>query len=165
LQFPIVSEESNMLWWLISETSRDVNQRWSGMPLGMACVVAGKELADLTQIVPGPFAARAFLDRAIRSGGNEVAASISIAKAVNDTAKTWRDSHFSKPLPTGLEGILPLTHAVVLSVQAADDKAWRPMFKAATGIAATATSNPDAVAYQFYLEQLAVRSFIDMKES
>jgi GTPase-associated system-like protein len=165
LEFPIVSEESNMLWWLFSETSRDVNQRWNNMPLGMACVLTGKELADLTRIVPGPIAARAFLDRAIRSGGNEVAASISIAKAVNDTAKTWRDSHFSKPLPTGLEGILPLTHAVVLSARASDDKTWQPMFKAATGIAATAKSNPDAVAYQFYLEQLAVGSFTEMKES
>lgn len=165
LEFPIISEESNMLWWLISDTSRDVSHRWSEMPLGMACMVTAKELADLTRIIPGPIAARAFLDRAIRSGGNEVAASISIAKAVNDTAKTWRDSHFSKPLPTGLEGVLPLTHAVVLSARASDDKTWQPMFKAATGIAATAKSSPDAVAYQFYLEQLAVRSFTEMKES
>jgi hypothetical protein len=165
LEFPIVSEESNMLWWMISETSRDVGERWSEMPLGMVCTLTGKELADLTQIIPGPIAARAFLDRAIRSGRNEVAASISIADAVNNTIKTWRDSNFSKPLPAGLEGILPLTHAVVLSVQASDEEAWRPMFKAATGIAATAKSNPDAVAYQFYLEQLAVRSFTEIKES
>jgi hypothetical protein len=165
LEFPIVSEESNMLWWLISETSRDVNQRWSEMPLGMACVLTGKELADLTQIVPGPVAARAFLDRAVRSGRNKVAASISIKEVVNDTAKTWRDSHFSKALPTGLEGVLPVTHAVILSVQASDDGAWRAMFKAATGMAATAKSTPDALAYQFYLEQLAASSFVEMKES
>jgi|SRR5579859_2883902 len=164
LEFPIVSEESNMLWWMISKTSRDVGQRWSEMPLGMVCTLTGKELADLTQIIPGPIAARAFLDRAIRSGRDKVADSISVADVVNDTDKTWRGSNFSKPLPVGLEGILPLTHAVVLSVQASDEKAWRPMFKAATGIAATAKSNPDAVAYQFYLEQLAVRSFTEMKE-
>ena len=42
-------------------------------------------------------------------------------------------SHFSKALPTGLEGILPITHAVVLSACASDDKTWQPMFKAATG--------------------------------
>jgi hypothetical protein len=165
LEFPIVSEESNMLWWLISDTSRDANQRWNKMPLGMACVLTGKELADLTRIVPGPIAARAFLDRAVRSGRDKVAASISIADVVNDTDKTWRGSYFSKPLPTGLEGILPLTHAVVLSVQASDEKAWRPMFKAATGIVATAKSNPDALSYQFYLEQLAARFFTEMKES
>jgi hypothetical protein len=165
LEFPIISEECNMLWWLISETSRDVNKRWNKMPLGMACVLTGKELADLTRVVPGPIAARAFLDRAVRSGRDKVADSISVADFVNDTDKTWRGSYFSKSLPVGLEGILPLTHAVVLSVQASDGKAWRPMFKAATGIAATAKSSPDAVAYQFYLEQLAVRSFTEMKES
>jgi len=165
LEFPIVSEESNMLWWLISDTSRDVNQRWSKVPLGMACVLTGKELADLTRIMPGPIAARAFLDRAVRSGRDKVAASISIVDVVSDTDKTWRGSYFSKPLPIGLEGILPLTHAVVLSVHASDEKGWRPLFKAATGIAETAKSNPDAVAYQFYLEQLAVRSFNEMKAS
>jgi hypothetical protein len=166
LKFPIVSEESNMLWWLISETSRDVKQRWSEIPLfGMVCTLTGKELADLTQIIPGPIAARAFLDRAIRSGRNEVPPSISIAHVVNDTAKTWRESHFSKPFPTGLEGILPISQAVTLSVQALEDNAWQRTFKAATGIAATAKSNPDALAYQFYLEQLAARCFIKMKAS
>jgi hypothetical protein len=166
LEFPIVSEESNMLWWLISETSRDVKQRWSEIPLfGMVCTLTGKELADLTQIIPGPIAARAFLDRAIRSGRNEVPPSISIAHVVNDTTKSWRESHFSKPFPTGLEGILPISQAVTLSVQAPDDKAWQRIFKAATGIAATAKSNPDALAYQFYLEQLAARCFIKMKAS
>ncbi|MGH9739395.1 MAG: GTPase-associated system all-helical protein GASH [Candidatus Acidiferrales bacterium] len=165
LEFPIVSEEANILWWLISETSRDVDQRWNKMPLGMACVLTGKELADLTQIIPGPIAARAFLDRAIRSGRKKVAASTSIADVVNETDKTWRGSHFSKPVPNGLEGILPLTHAVVLSVQASDGAAWQPIFKTATDIGATAKKNPDLMAYQFYLEQLAARSFIEIKES
>jgi hypothetical protein len=127
----------------------------------MVCALTAKELADLTRVIPGPIAVRAFLDRAIRSGRDKVAASISIADVVDDTAKTWRDSHFSKPLPAGLEGILPVTHAVTLSVQGA----WRPMFKGATRIAATAKSNPAALAYQFYLEQLAVRSFAEIKES
>lgn len=165
LEFPIVKEESNMLWWLISETSRDVNQRWSEMPLGMVCMLTGKELADLTRIIPGPFAARAFLDRAIRSGRDEVAASISISDAVKDTAKTWRDSHFSKALPTGLEGILPLTHAVTLSVQSSNETGWKSIFKAATGIGATGKSSPNLLAYQFYLEHLTARSFIEMRES
>lgn len=165
LEFPIVSEESNMLWWMISKTSRDVGQRWSEMPLGMVCALAGKELADLTQIIPGPIAARAFLDRAIRSGRDKVAASVSITEVVNDTAKTWRDAHFSKALPTGLEGILPLTHAITLSVQSSNNTAWRTMFKAATGIGAASKSSPDLLAYQFYLEQMTARSFSEMKES
>lgn len=166
LEFPIISEECNMLWWLVSETSRDVDQRWSKIsPFGMVCALTGKELADLTRIIPGPIAAHAFLDRAIRSGRDDVPSSISIAHFVNDTDKKWRESNFSKSLPSGLEGILPITQAVMLSVQAPDDKAWQPIFKAATGIAATAKSSPTALAYQFYLEQLAVSSFNTAKAS
>src|SRR5258708_36958620 len=128
-----------MLWWLISETSRDVNQRWSKLPLGMACVLAGKELAALTRLVPGRIAARAFLDRAVRSGRDKMADSISVADVVNDTDKTWRGSNFSKSLPVGLEGILPLTPAVVLSVKASDARAWRPRLTQAISLPATAT--------------------------
>lgn len=162
LEFPIVAEETNALWWLFSEASRDLNQRLSELPVGAVCLVSGKELADLTRIMPGPLAARAFLDKAIRSGRKKIPASISIADVVNETPKTWRAEHYGKPLPTEMDGVLPINQAVRLSVQAPDDDAWRPMFETATGISAVAKSAPEAFAYQMFLEHLAARCFVGM---
>jgi len=55
-----------MLWWLVSEYSRDRNQSWKKVGLSATSIIAGKELADLTRIIPGPVAAAAFLDRIVR---------------------------------------------------------------------------------------------------
>lgn len=165
LQFPIIAEEANMLWWLVSETSRDLNQRWNELPVGAVCLMSGKELADLTRIMPGPLAAHAFLDRAVRSDRKKVPSSISIADVVKETPRAWRDKHYQKPLSNELNGILPMNQAIRLSIQASDDSAWRPIFETSTGISANAKNAPDAFAYQMFLEHLAARCFIAMKES
>jgi hypothetical protein len=164
-EFPIIAEETNMLWWLFSETSGDLQQRFSVLPVGAACLVTGKELADLTRIIPGPIAARAFLDKAVRSGRKKVPTSVSVTDVVNDAPKAWRTDHYAKPLPNELSSILPLNQAVRLSVQAPNDNTWRPMFQTATGISATAEKAPNAFAYQVFLEHLAARSFVALKES
>jgi len=163
LQFPLIAEESNMLWWLFSETSRDLDQRWGLLPLGEVCLIAASELADLTKVMPGPFAARAFLDKVIRSGRNAVKTSVSIAEVISETPKTWREASYQKPLPNELNGILPVYQAVRLSVEASDANAWREMFKTSTGISATSKTAPDKLAYQIFLELLASRCFATVK--
>ena len=65
-ELTIVSEETNMLWWLISEYSRDRGASWMTVGPFATPIIAGKELADLTRVIPGPVAAAAFLDRIIR---------------------------------------------------------------------------------------------------
>lgn len=165
LEFPVIAEETNALWWLFSETSRDLKQRLSELTVAAACLVTGKELADLTRIMPGPFAARAFLHKALRAVRKRVPASVSIADVVNQAPKPWRAEHYGKPLPNELNALLPINQAVRLSVQAPDDEAWLPMFKSATDIPPEAKSAPDALAYQTYLEHLAARSFAALKEA
>jgi len=165
LQFPIIAEESNMLWWSFGETSRDLDQRWSKLPLEAVCLVSAKELADLTRVIPGPVAARAFLDRAIRSSRDSVKSSVSIAEVVNDTPKDWREAHYKKPLANELKGILPINEAIRLSLDAGDNSAWRPIFKSSTGVSATAKPAPDKLAYQVFLEHLTIRCFVTVKQS
>jgi len=48
-ELTIVAEEANMLWWLISEFSRDRNQPWKRVGFPATSIIAGKELADLSQ--------------------------------------------------------------------------------------------------------------------
>ena len=162
-EFPIVAEETNMLWWLFSETSRDLEQRLSELPLAATCLVTGKELADLTRTIPGPLAARAFLDKAIRSGRKKLPASVSVSDVVNQAPKAWRTEHYATPLPNELSGILPLNQAVRLSLQAPDDNAWGPMFETATGISSAGRCAPNGCAYQTFIEHLTARSFAALK--
>ncbi len=164
LQFPIVTEEADMLWWVFGETSRDLDMRWDNMSLEEVCMISAKELADLTKIIPGPVAARAFLDRAIRSGRDSVRSSVSIADVVNKTPKDWRERNYGKPLPNELKGILPISEAVKYSIEAGNSDGWRSIFKSSTRIAATAKPEPSKLAYQIFLEHLAARSFAAVKQ-
>ena len=158
LEFPIIAEEVNALWWLFSEASRDSGQRLSEMPVESVCLIVAKELADLTRIIPGPFAARAFLDKALRTGRKKIGPSITIANAVNGTPKEWRDKYFNAQLSNELASILPINHAVRLSVQSPDEDAWRPMFEGSTGVSPDSEIAPIAIAYQTYLELLVVHA-------
>jgi GTPase-associated system helical domain len=158
LLFPIVDEESNMLWWVFGETSRDLDKRWDDMSLEEVCLISPTELAALTKVLPGPVAARAFLDRAVRSGRDSLK-DVSIADVVNKTPKDWRDEHYGKPIPNELKGILPLCEAVRFSIEAGDNDGWRQMFKSSLRVSAKSKLAPDRMAYQIFLERLTMRSF------
>src|SRR5258707_9639497 len=90
LEFPIVAEESNILWWLVSEYSRDLDKRWSKCSVQEISIVAGKKLADLTRVIPGPVAAAAFLDRVVQSGRTKLTSSVSVTNALSKTPLEWR---------------------------------------------------------------------------
>jgi len=165
LRFPLVDEETNILWWLVGETSRDLDRRWGELDAGAVCSIGAAELADLTKVLPGPIAARAFLDRAVRSERKKVPTSISIAEVVVETPKEWREKRHKTPIPNELAGLLPIHQAMTLSLQADDDGAWRNIFKTSTKLPTSAKGSPDAVAYQIYLEHLTVRSFAEMDGS
>ena len=164
LQLPVVTEEANMLWWVFGETSRDLDKRWDKMSIEEVCLVSAKELADLTKVIPGPVAARAFLDRAIRSGRDSVKLSVSIADVVNKTPKEWRESNYKQPLPNELKGVVPICEAVRYSIDAGDGDGWRSIFKASTRIAASSKPAPNKLAYQIFLEHLTVRCFGVVKQ-
>ncbi|MGH9684396.1 MAG: GTPase-associated system all-helical protein GASH [Candidatus Acidiferrales bacterium] len=165
LGFPLVDEETNMLWWLAGDTSRDLDKRWNELQVGAVCSIGAAELAGLTKVLPGPIAARAFLDCTVRSERKKVPTSISIAEVVGETPKEWREKHHRTPVANELAGLLPIHQAMTLSLQADDDGAWRSVFKNSTKIPSTAKGSPDSVAYQIYLEHLTVRSFAEMDES
>ncbi len=159
LELPIVAEETNMLWWLVSEHSRDLNQPWRKLPVSAVCLVAGKELADLTRVIPGPIAATAFLDRVIRSGRTECPTAVLISDAVNETPVEWRQEYEKKSYPSELEDIVPISHGIKLSLSAPDKDTWLPMFAKATGISIDSKSAPHTLAYQMFLETLVCRTF------
>jgi hypothetical protein len=91
----VLLEESNIVWWVFGQHSRDTEQRFADLPSGFAAILAGKELADLTRIVPGPKAAPAYLDKQLDAHRKEK------LKLVELMAKV--DVDWLKRLPTNTE--------------------------------------------------------------
>ena len=156
-ELTIVGEEANMLWWLVSEYSRDRNQSWKKVGLSATSIIAGKELADLTRVIPGPVAAAAFLDRIIRlSDSAKSPKPIGIKDAIEKVPREWREGYGFKAA-AGVEDLAPISNAIRLSLTVSEGDEWSPVFEKATGIDAKSKLLPNALAYQLFLELLLAR--------
>lgn len=155
----VVAEESNMLWWLLAEHSRDCNKRWPEFPFASVALMAGKELADLTRVLPGPLAATALLDRVIRSAKSNPPLSVLITDAIDGLGVEWKERYASESYPTELEDLLPVSHGLKLSLASAENNAWFPAFTKGAVIEAGAKLVPYALAFQMFLEVLVRRAW------
>jgi hypothetical protein len=158
-QLSIVNEEANMLWWLFGEHSRDENARWSKFSVSAAALMTAKELADLTIVVPGPNAASAFLDRAIKGAKSPRPSSIAIKAAINDVSTSWRERFTKTTYPTELEAVTPVSHGISLSLRSPDNDEWLPSFQHETGISPDASIAPSALSLQLYREAMLCRAW------
>lgn len=158
-QLGVVTEESNILWWLFSEFSRDEEERWTKFSVPAVALMAGKELADLTVVLPGPVAASAFLDRVLKCAKPKPPTSVLIADAINAVSIDWRQRYSDRSCPSDLELLLPIGQAVKVSLTAPENGEWLPAFSQTTGISASAKVAPHALAHQVYVESLLWRSW------
>ncbi|MGB2678036.1 MAG: GTPase-associated system all-helical protein GASH [Candidatus Acidiferrum sp.] len=156
-ELTIVSEEANMLWWLISEYSRDRNRSWEKVGLSATSIIAGKELADLTRVIPGPVAAAAFLDRIIRlSDSAKSQRPVRVKAAIEKTPREWREQYAFKGAE-GVEDLAPVSNAIKLSLTVSEGGDWSAVFEKGTGLKANSELLPNVVAYQVFLERLLAR--------
>jgi len=162
-QLQVTTEEANILWWLFGEHSRGLNQRWDKIQFAGVPLIAGKELADLVVVLPGPIAANAFLDRVIRCAKSKPPTEITISDAVNAAPLAWREKFIRENRVAELDDITPVMRAIGLSLQSSDNNAWTPAFAQATGIQIDAKLPPNMLAYQMYLEGLLCRAWKMLK--
>lgn len=148
-----VTEESNILWWVFGECSRDTGKRWSDYAVEQAAVMAGKELADLTRMAPGPASGAALLDKVVKFAKSKPPAQIVLKDAIAGLPAAWRES-FVKTVPQTLLFVCPVSHAVKLSLDLAAGDAWIQVLPGTTKIQRAGKISPQSLAYQVFLERL-----------
>lgn len=150
----VIGEESNVLWWAFGGASRDTNKRWSEYTVPQAALMAGKELANLTRIAPGPAAAAALLDRVLKGSKLKPPASVSVKDAIASTSLGWRQKLVKESYRAVLANLSPVSHGINLSVDLADGDAWVQSLANCTKIHQERKIAPNFLAYQVYLECL-----------
>jgi hypothetical protein len=155
----LATEEINMLWWLFAEHSRDGRKRWTELKAS-AALMGAKELADLTRLIPGPLAAKAFLDRVIRSAdpNGALGDSLLVSDALDSVGLEWRQN-FAANSSSEVEELAPLSMGVRISAKFPDKTAWLPVFTSGTGLSAESTLEPSSLSYQFFLEIMLTRAW------
>jgi hypothetical protein len=154
-ELTIVGEETSMLWWLVSETSRDRKQRWKTVGSPATSIIAGKELSDLTRVIPGPVAAAAFLDRIVRLSSENSPQPVKVKEAIDGTPREWRSQYPSAP--SSVVDLTPISNAIRLSLTVAQGDDWLPVFSMGTSLTADSQMQPTVLAYQTFSERLLAR--------
>jgi hypothetical protein len=158
-------EESEVLWWLFGEHSRDLRQPFSELKSPSACLIGAKELSDLTQTLPGPFAAEAFLDKVLRLAHPTLTAGVSIAEAVTACLIDWQRSLIAANGTDSLADLCPVHLAATKSVEVEGKKTWYGPFQSLAGFKPTVKMAPLCLAVQAYRERLFLRAFSELEEA
>jgi GTPase-associated system helical domain len=149
-------EEVNVLWWLFAEHSRDLGYRLANLPLPAACLVAGKELADLVEVLPGPLAAAGVLDRMLRAVERDLRPTTTLHEAVNSAPREWRAGWVASTDCERVEDLCPVLCSVRRSLETSGPDDWGPPVRTVTAVDLHRGLAPLDLAIQAYEEKLFV---------
>lgn len=141
-------EETNILWWLAGGSSRDLNQPWSALKEAVP-LVAGWELADLTDVALGPQDAAALLERVVsepKAKGKEQPLHV----YVNAVPEEWARARAAKLAERAID-LTPLSLALSHRSKS-NTSAWQPFFESNSGLKASITLAPERAARLAYVE-------------
>lgn len=154
----LLREESDILWWIFAENSNDLECRMSDINSSSACIIAGKELADLTMVQPGPFSVEAFLDKMLRTVKNELPERVTLKEAIESTPMEWKEKWTDQMNVNKVEDFCPIYLAASKSVETSGDSAWTAIFEPKSSIKANSTISPLKLALQVYQESLFIKA-------
>lgn len=158
-QLRLQQEESNILWWLFAEHSRDRKVRMSELGHPAASIIAGKELADLTLTMPGPVAAEAFLDRMLQPlTKSRKSSKTSIREAIAaPKLEDWKVQELKNINLTNIDDLCTVHYALQQSIEV-DDAGWVSAFENRSGITADTIISLLGLAMQVYREGLLIKA-------
>lgn len=156
-------EETNILWWLAGGSSNDLNKPWSALS-DAAPLVAGWELADLTDVVLGPQNAASLLKSALPNTKGNKDGKQALHVYVNAVPLEWAKSCVGKLDARALD-LAPFSLALSKRVEG-DSTSWPQFFDSASGEPKSGTTMaPDSVARQAYMEAMLFRTLADLEDS
>ncbi|MFO0629707.1 MAG: GTPase-associated system all-helical protein GASH [Polyangiales bacterium] len=150
-------EETNILWWIEGGCSRDTNKPWVALK-DAAAIIAGTELADLTELALGPRDAAALLERVIsesKGRGKEAP----LAVYVNALPDDWARERTAN-LDETMLGLTPIALAIFHRARS-DASSWQQYFDSSSGLKSSTQLTAARVARQAYVEAILLRTLAD----
>jgi hypothetical protein len=151
-------EELNILWWLFSKSSRDLKQPFTKLEPMVGCLVAGKELADLVTIMPGPLQVKVFFNRILSSIEGGLTVKASIQDVINMVPREWKENLLQETRFRSNENLLPIHLAVSKSLETDGEADWIPAFEKASGLVSSDNISLEQLSLQIYRERLFLKS-------
>ncbi len=150
-------EENNIHWYLLGETSRDLQRRFASFDIEELTLIAAKELADLTENVPGLYAALGFLDRILSHGRPPNAAEqpLGLERAIAAAQQLWKTKGIQVVGFDATQDLTPILSA--LGCATTSDEDWRSLIPQLCRVDLGMQLPPVLLSYQLYQEILLSR--------
>ena len=144
----VQDEELQMLWWLTGQRSEDLDCAFGAVAADAQALVFAKELADHTELLPGPASVKGLLSRA----GLKERRKIVISTAINAADSVWLHDF----MPEGERSPVstPIHYAIKRQLETGPGEAWIAGWAAAVGVKATLAVSPLGLGVLFYRERL-----------
>lgn len=150
-------EETNILWWIEGGCSRDTNKPW-GTLKDAAAIIAGTELADLTDVALGPRDAAALLERVLSESKGK-GKDAPLADYINALPDDWARERTSN-LDESMLGLAPIALATFHRAKS-DASSWQQYFDSSSGLKSSTQLTATRVARQAYVEAILLRTLAD----
>lgn len=150
-------EENDIQWYLFGETSRDLHRPFASFKLAELVPIAASELASLTRVVPGLYAALAYLDRILSQASTREQAEsmLNVASIVDAVTPLWKKESVSLSGFDGVQDLTPVLCALTYATAGSAD--WRTMVPHLCHVPIETELPARELAYQLYQEILFAR--------
>ena len=149
----LYEEELDILWWIFGGASRSLHDQFSAIDPKVLSIIAGHELASFVQVLPGPYAAQAFITAVLTR--EHAVKQCQVKTAINKLTSAQKGLIASEPTPPQLLAFCPIHTAIFKSMESTE---WSEPFERATGLSASLQVHLATMAEQTYLEGLLIKS-------
>ncbi len=161
-----IGEECNILWWLFSGFSHDLDKAFKELVSNGIPIILGKELADLVSYLPGPASVKGILEKAIQNSyESQESKEDTISNVIKSLPIKWKTEISNKTQKNVklFPCIFPLHYAISLAVEL-DGSKWDNAFnKKIKHLKLNDHISATSIAYMFYLESVTIPQ-IEIKE-
>jgi hypothetical protein len=154
----MLREEVEMLWWHVGGWSRLLEKPFAELDLGLAAVLAGVDMADMSRSATGPAAAPAIFQRTLLAGSEPKTTRIALKDAVDAIPQEKLDQLLLADALGDMPDICPVLTAFAKAKVIGAGSAWHAPFVNATGLGAESAFAPLELAMQAYRERLLLRA-------
>ena len=153
----VLSEENNILWWLINGYSRQLEKPRAQASTAELVLPSARELASLIIREVPPAASCEYLRHALSFAKGEAPTQLTVMEAMGATAPEWRILATSVELPEGADRLFPLSTGLRIGGDALDEHDWNRALSDGTGLSADFASPPEEIGVHF-LNELSLAS-------
>lgn len=156
------SEDSEVLWWMIGEWSYDLNKPFKEIDDNFIPILIGKEMADKVNVLPGPFAAKAVINKILSNFKDKQLYVFNYAQKIE---KVWLEKFVEKYYTEAIADFTPILKYFNKIIEIdEEDRSDNQLEKECPAIIKKVEILNKDIAYSVYLECLLSKAYKEREE-